>query len=290
MCERDTGFIADPYQFISTEKFAHRERVTPHGAAEMSASRFSQSSISIGFTRHVNKATHVQDPPLLRCLKEFVMSAFLQFAGAVAITDSTAGTATTIANFAVSYSFIQFVAQVASYGVVGNPGLVFTHMLLGEISPTEIAVALAVVGSQIAGGCAAMALVVELRGSVGAYIPTGTADWWSCLILDACFSFLLGYIHLKLVWTSPKGGPPLIDTPYSPLVTTAFTYVALVSLSPFTGAGINMVRSLAPTLVSWNMPYTVTASLLGQFVGYGLAGLSFLGCYGSTFVVQHQDA
>jgi hypothetical protein len=217
----------------------------------------------------------------VRCLKEFALTALFQFAGAVAWTNPLDTHTIQIVNFAVSYSFLQFAAQIAAYGVLGNPGLTLTHVILVGWSREEIGVSIAIIGAQFAGGFAAMGIVLALGGSVEKYVPIGSASDSGLMImfLDGCFSFLLGYIHLKLVWTSPKGDPPRINSPYAPLATTAFVYIAIVSLSPFTGAGINLVRSIAPCAVTGRMPSSVVNSIVGQLVGYGLSALCFIGLY-----------
>ena len=69
--------------------------------------------------------------------------------------------------------------------------------------------------------------------------------------------------------------PPTPAPTPAPLVMAAYCHLAILSLYSFTGAGLNLVRSLAPSIVSSYWPASAAYAILGQFAGYTLAALCF---------------
>ena len=227
-----------------------------------------------------------------RVIREFVFSFFLQFCGAIAMTDPNNTTTSTMASaLALSFTLPQFVVQIASYGTVGNIWFLFMNLALinREVEESELAFCLIAAGACLGGGVLALWSVWGLRGNVNAYVINPTVGLAECFLLDFIFSFLYGYIWLKVVRTSPRNEPPVVDSPYASLTMAAFAYVAIITLEPFTGAGINGVRTLAPCLIAGVWPAGVGYTLLGKFAGYSFATISFIGLYTHPVEVARQQ-
>jgi hypothetical protein len=222
-----------------------------------------------------------------RCVREFVFSFFLQFAGAIAVTDPTNTPSTIVTALAVSFTLPQFIGQIASYGTLGNTWLLFVNMALMErslITEGELLYTMLAAGSQLAGGLVAMLGALAVRGSIEAYIAQPGANNQNfsplgIMVMETIFCFMYGYLWLKLIRTSPKGEPPLVDTPYAPVAFAAFSFLAILTLAPFTGAGFTLIRSLAPSIVTNVWPPCVLYSIAGQFFGFLSATLCFWALY-----------
>jgi glycerol uptake facilitator-like aquaporin len=217
-----------------------------------------------------------------RCVREGVFSFFLNFAGVIAVTDPTNTPANTATALALSFTLPQFIAQIASYGTFANPYLLFVNLALvpREILEDELMYCFLASGCDFAGGVLAVWLGLSLRGNVDAYLPQPdhVTDVGAGL-LEFIFCFLYCYLYLKLVRSSPRNEPPVVDSPYSPITMAAFTYIGILTMQPFTGAGFNLIRTLAPALVTATSPRFIGWTLGGQFLGYGVAVFTFRSLY-----------
>lgn len=218
-----------------------------------------------------------------RCVRECVFTFFLFFASGIAVTDPENSPSTTANALAVSFTLPQFIVQMASYGTVGNPWFLLMNMILVTHESNafdELLFLFMAVLSELGGACLAMWWVFELRGSVSAYIPrsVGVSDF-DTFMLEFVYCFFYGYIFLKLVRTSPRSEAPIIETPWAPVAVAMYSYMGILTLAPFTGAGINLLRNVAPSLIAWQWDVNVWWSILGQGFGYSLAALTFMGLY-----------
>lgn len=219
---------------------------------------------------------------------EFIFAFFLMFTGALIVSDPNNTPQVSVQALALSWSITQFIVQISAYGIWANSWITIIDSILNlrhtTIQSESLYLFTALTG-QISGGIVGVYYANSLRNATP-YLPLQAAGITDAgvLGLEFLYSFLNGFLYLKLLRTSPKDDPPIVNTPYAPLAFGAYTYIGIVTISPWTGAGVNLIRNIAPSIVLGVWPSYVGFSILGQFFGYSASTVCFFALY-----LRHDD-
>jgi hypothetical protein len=232
---------------------------------------------------------------LQTCLRELAFSFMLLFASGVAVSDPNGtSTMTTAQLLGVTLSLPQFVITVSSHGTVANTWLSIMVFLLRVVCrqslQVELATLVGVASAQMGGGVLAMWLLHALRGpaAVCKYIPEASPDVseWLVFLVEFLYCFPYGYLYLKLFWCPPGGMGPVVNSVYRSIAMTAYIYVGIVAVQPFSGFGANLVRNVAPSLVVREWGSGFVPSVAGQAVGYTFALAVYIANYTDRMLVR----